>query len=113
MFWAVTAAVAASGMVTTGLAFHQISLLGERGLSPVQAAANFVPQTGAAITATVAMGVLAFGRERLGGYGPTLTLLLAVPLAAALTAVTARVPDDVLRRRVQCRLANEPGTITS
>ena len=108
MFWAVTAAVAASGMVTTGLAFHQISLLGERGLSPAQAAANFVPQTATAFGPLA----LAFGRERLGGYGPTLTLLLAVPLAVALTAVTARVPDDALRRRVRRSLADEPGTIT-
>lgn len=198
MFWAVTGAVAASGMITTGLAFHQISLLGERGLTPAQAAANFVPQTAAAITATVAMGVLidrvaprllvaasmgslaaamvlaqtaapglsavafgvaagagagtiraleaaafpryfglahigairglvmaisvgatafgplalAFGREWFGGYGQTLTLLLALPLAAALTAMAARAPDDALRRRVRHSLASEPGTIT-
>ena len=190
MFWAVTAAVSASGMITTGLAFHQISLLGERGLTPAQSAANFVPQTAAAIAATVVMGVLvdrvaprllvaasmgslgvatvlaqtaapglsavafgvavgagagairaleaaafpryfglahigsvrglvmainvaatafgplalAVGRERLGGYGTTLTVLLVVPLLAALAATVARVPDDDLRRQVQHRL---------
>lgn len=58
MFWAVTAAVATSGLITTGLAFHQISLLGERGLSVAQAAANFLPQTAAAIAATLLMGPL-------------------------------------------------------
>lgn len=58
MFWAVAAAVATSGMITTGLAFHQISLLGERGLSVGQAAANFLPQTAAAIGATLIMGPL-------------------------------------------------------
>jgi MFS family permease len=56
MFWAVAAAVAATGMIGTGLAFHQIDLLGEQGLSPVQAAANFLPQTGAALTATLLVG---------------------------------------------------------
>lgn len=58
MFWVVSAAVAGTGMITTGLAFHQISLLGERGLSPAQAAANFIPQTFAAIAGTLAMGWL-------------------------------------------------------
>lgn len=58
VFWVVTAAVASTGMITTGLAFHQISLLGERGLSPAQAAANFIPQTFAAIAGTLAMGWL-------------------------------------------------------
>lgn len=183
-------AVATSGMITTGLAFHQISLLGERGLTPVQSAANFLPQTAAAIAATLVMGVLvdrvaprllvaasmaslgaamvlaqtaapglsavafgvaagagagsiraleaaafpryfglanvgsirglvmavnvgatsfgpmalAFGHERLGGYGPTLTILLTVPAAVALAAVFAPVPDEDLRLRVRQRL---------
>lgn len=44
MFWAITAAVAVTGMVGTGLAFHQISILGERGLTPAEAAAVFVPR---------------------------------------------------------------------
>lgn len=56
MFWAVGGAVAATGMIGTGLAFHQIDLLGEQGLTPVQAAANFVPQTVAALTATLLVG---------------------------------------------------------
>jgi MFS family permease len=58
MFWAITAAVAVTGMVGTGLAFHQISILGERGLTPAQAAAVFVPQTLATIAATFLMGWL-------------------------------------------------------
>jgi len=56
MFWAVAGAVAATGMIGTGLAFHQIDLLGEQGLTPVQAAANFIPQTVAALTATLFVG---------------------------------------------------------
>lgn len=49
---------------------------------------------------------LAVGRERLGGYGTTLTVLLVVPLLAALAATVARVPDDDLRRQVQHRLGH-------
>jgi MFS family permease len=58
MFWAVTAAVATSGLIGTALGFHQISLLGERGLTMTQAAANFLPQTAAAIGGTLLMGVI-------------------------------------------------------
>lgn len=57
-FWVVCAAVAATGMLSTAVAFHQISLLGERGLTPVQAAANFLPQTVAALVATIGTGWL-------------------------------------------------------
>jgi cyanate permease len=58
MFWAVTGAVVATGMIGIGLAFHQIDLLGEQGLTPVQAAANFLPQTAAALTTTLAVGAM-------------------------------------------------------
>lgn len=58
MFWAVAAAVATTGMIGTGLAFHQIDLLGEQGLTPVEAAANFLPQTAAAVAATFLVGTL-------------------------------------------------------
>jgi nitrate/nitrite transporter NarK len=39
-FWLVTASVSLSGMLATAVAFHQISLLGERGLSTTEAAAT-------------------------------------------------------------------------
>lgn len=58
MFWAVTAAVATVGMVGTGLAFHQISILGARGLTVEEAAANFIPHTVAIIASTVGVGWL-------------------------------------------------------
>jgi len=57
-FWLVTAAVSVSGMLGTAVAFHQISLLSERGLSTAEAAANFLPQTVAALVATFAVGAL-------------------------------------------------------
>ncbi|WP_340559854.1 MFS transporter [Streptomyces sp. GSL17-111] len=58
MFWAVAACLAASSMLVTGLNFHQIGLLGEQGLSPTAAAANFLPQTLAALLASFTAGVL-------------------------------------------------------
>lgn len=58
MFWAITGAVVTTGLIGTGLAFHQISILGEQGLSTIEAAANFVPQTIAGLFATLATGSL-------------------------------------------------------
>jgi MFS family permease len=82
MFWAVASAVSATGMIGTGLAFHQIDLLGEQGLTAVQAAANFLPQTGAALLATLGIGAMV---DRLA---PRWVLLLAmVLLASAMVAV--------------------------
>lgn len=57
-FWVLTAGVAVSGLLSTAVAFHQISLLGERGLSAAEAAANFMPQTIAGLVATLATGHL-------------------------------------------------------
>lgn len=59
MFWAIAAGLAVSGMVTTGLNFHQIALLGERGLTANEAAANFIPQTAAALIGTLLIGASA------------------------------------------------------
>ena len=59
MFWVIAASLAASGMLSTGLAFHQIAILGEQGLSPLEAAANFLPQTLTGIITTLLAGALA------------------------------------------------------
>lgn len=58
MFWAVAGGVAASGLIGTAVAFHQISLLGEQGLSTAEAAANFLPQRAAGVTAMLGAGWL-------------------------------------------------------
>ena len=79
MFWLVTAAVTAAGMIGTGLAFHQISILGEQGLSPQQAAANFVPQTIAGLAATLGAGAL-IDRVRPRWIIVTSMLLLALAM---------------------------------
>ena len=59
MFWSVTGGVATVGLIGTGMQFHQISMLGEQGLTTAQAAANFIPQTLATIAATFGAGMLA------------------------------------------------------
>ncbi|MGZ0213316.1 MAG: MFS transporter [Actinomycetales bacterium] len=56
MFWVIASSLAVSGMLSTGLAFHQIAILGERGLTPFEAAANFLPQTFTGIAATLVVG---------------------------------------------------------
>lgn len=58
MFWVLAAAVASSSMLGTGLAFNQIAILGERGLTPLEAAANFLPQTLTTLLATLLTGAL-------------------------------------------------------
>lgn len=59
MFWVVTSGVGVSALITTGLNFQQLSLLGESGLSPTQAAATFLPQTVAGLLAAFTLGWLA------------------------------------------------------
>ncbi|MGP4030122.1 MFS transporter [Actinomadura sp. 3N407] len=58
-FWTIIATVCCQGMLTTAVAFHQVSLLGEHGLSPTEAAANFLPQTMAGLAAAFLVGALA------------------------------------------------------
>src|SRR5664279_2699439 len=78
-FWVLTAGVAVSGLLSTAVAFHQISLLGERGLSTAEAAANFIPQTVAGLVATLATGHLV---DRMSSRWLTVASMLM--LAAAL-----------------------------
>ena len=49
MFWVISGAGFMVGMLSTGLAFHLISILGQQGLTTIEAAANFIPQTVAAL----------------------------------------------------------------
>lgn len=58
VFWVIAAAVATSSALSTALNFHQIDLLGEQGLPPLEAAANFVPQTVGVLLATLLAGAL-------------------------------------------------------
>lgn len=89
-FWILVAATSSVGMLATALNFHQISLLGDAGLSASQAAAMFLPQFVGTAIAGVAFGWLS---DRLTGR--TLiplsmgmlasTLLLAANLGSGLT----------------------------
>lgn len=87
MFWTVTAAVAANAMVGTGLTFHQISILGQRGFDPAQAAAVFIPLTLVGVAATFGIGWLV---DRVPAR--VVVLLTAAMLAAGMVAVQHVTP---------------------
>jgi MFS family permease len=89
-FWLVTAAVATISAITTAVVFHQIDLLGSRGLTPTEAAANFIPQTVATLIATLGIGALA---DR---FSPRLVLATSmVMLAGGLALGTAVTPGVI------------------
>lgn len=92
-FWVVTSIVALAALVSTGLVFHQISLLTQRGLTPAQAAANFVPQAIAAAVAALAGGRLA---DRLSARVVMVLSACLVTAAPVLVQVAAPGPLAVL-----------------
>lgn len=57
IFWSVLLAAVVGSLITTGVNFHQISVLGEQGLTPIQAATNYVPQTLAGLAVSLWAGV--------------------------------------------------------
>lgn len=76
-YWVLVSAVAAAGFFGTSIGFHQIALLGEQGLSTVEAASNFLPQTIAGTTATLLTGYLV---DRMG---PRILLVTSMFLLSA------------------------------
>jgi MFS family permease len=88
MFWALTSASAATAMLVTALAFHQIDLLGEQGLTAVEAAANFIPQTVATFVTVIVVGALS---DRIAPRW--LIAASMILLAAAMLAVPFVRPD--------------------
>ena len=58
-FWVLSATVGTTAMLITALNFHQISILGEKGLSSTEAAAMFLPQVAGAVVVGLAVGALA------------------------------------------------------
>ncbi len=58
-FWLLSLTVATTALLVTALNFHQISLLGEAGLSATAAAALFLPQVAGAVAAGLVVGALA------------------------------------------------------
>ena len=77
-FWSLAAATGSVGMLSTALNFHQISLLGDAGLTATEAAAMFLPQVIGAAVAGVSFGYLA---DRLTGR-------VLIPIAMALLATS-------------------------
>lgn len=57
-FWLLSMTVATTSLLITALIFHQISILGEVGLSATQAAAMFLPQVAGAILTGLVAGAL-------------------------------------------------------
>ena len=82
-FWIVASASATVGLLSTALNFHQISMLGDAGLSATEAAAMFLPQVIGAAVAGVLFGYLA---DRLTGRVliPITMGMLAISLAFTL-----------------------------
>ncbi|WP_431792134.1 MFS transporter [Microbacterium paraoxydans] len=90
MFWVLTGALSTSSMLGTALGFHQIALLGERGLTPLEAAANFVPQTVTALLATLLVGSL------IDRHDPRIFVAASMAaMAAALLLVPIVTPGGV------------------
>ncbi len=83
-FWILAAASSSVGLLITALNFHQISMLGEAGLSSTEAAVMFLPQVIGAAVAGVVFGWLA---DRLTGRSlvPLVMGLLTVSLVLTLT----------------------------
>ncbi|MDZ7676056.1 MAG: MFS transporter [Acidimicrobiales bacterium] len=97
-FLAMTAAVALSALVSTGLMFHHIDLLTGRGLTTTEAAAAFLPLTLASAGGALAIGPLA---DRIAPRYLAAVALLALAAAPVLVqsiggAVSAAVYGAVL-----------------
>ncbi|WP_219420018.1 MFS transporter [Pseudonocardia nigra] len=58
MFWVLAGGIGVLSMVGTALTFHQVDVLGERGLTSAEAAATFLPQTVAGLSCTLLIGML-------------------------------------------------------
>ncbi|TQM11640.1 MFS transporter [Pseudonocardia kunmingensis] len=58
MFWVLSGGVGVLALVGTALTFHQVDVLGERGLTSVEAAATFLPQTVSGLASTLLIGVV-------------------------------------------------------
>jgi len=77
-FVLVATAFTCNGVVATALAFHQIAILGERGLDSAAAAANFLPQSLAAALVALAIGRVV---DRLIGRWVLVTSMAMLTLA--------------------------------
>lgn len=58
MFWVLCGGVGVLSLVGTALTFHQVDVLGERGLTSAEAAATFLPQTVSGLASTLLIGIV-------------------------------------------------------
>jgi MFS family permease len=58
MFWVLAGGIGVLALIGTALTFHQVDVLGERGLTSAEAAATFLPQTVAGLACTLLIGML-------------------------------------------------------
>lgn len=82
-FWVLSGVVATTSMLFTALSFHQISILGEQGLTMTEAAVMFLPQVVGLISAGLLAGLLA---DRVPAR-----FLLALTMALLATALALAV----------------------
>ncbi|SFT04808.1 MULTISPECIES: MFS transporter [Saccharopolyspora] len=82
VFWVVISGAGVCSLVTTALTFHQVSLLGERGLDVAEAAANFIPQLIAGLFASFLVGWLS-------DHISDRALTIAIMAILALTTISA------------------------
>lgn len=80
MFWVLGGGISLVAMLATGIAFHLISILGDQGLTPTEAAANFIPQTISAIAASLGMGAIVDKRDPRWGIVLSMAALAAAML---------------------------------
>ena len=75
-FWILATVSTTTGMLVTGLNFHQIDLLSEAGLSSGEAAAMFLPQILGSSTMAIGVGYVL---DRIGGrFVPAFAVLLLI-----------------------------------
>ncbi len=85
-FWRLLSVPASSGMIITGLTFHQVAMLGSRGVSPTWALGMISIQ---ALVATLASLPAGWLTDRIAGRR---LLSLAMLLLAAATAIVLTMP---------------------
>lgn len=81
-FWLLSFVIATTSMLVTALNFHQISILGDQGLTVTEAAAMFLPQIIGMLAAGLVMGALA-DRVAARLLLPATMVLLALSLLLA------------------------------
>ncbi|MBT8214529.1 MAG: MFS transporter [Acidimicrobiia bacterium] len=89
-FWVLVAASMSVGMLSTALNFHQISLLGDAGLTATEAAIMFLPQVIGAAIAGVVFGYLS---DRLTGR---VLIPMSMSLLAASLLLAANLSPGIL-----------------